>query len=265
MTTKILLASFLILVLGAATSESVDLKSTPVQQEMSRVMSAPPAFARSGGDVPFGASAAVGRRGADERKSAWRAAAYSALLPGLGEYYVGSRKKARYFFAAEAVSWIGLFAFRTYGGWKKDDYINYAAERAGAQLEGKSDEFHDWVGFYSDIDQFNTLGRVSDRDRPYLEDTPENHWRWQSLDDRMAYRDLKNRSREAYRRADFMIGVMILSRIVSIIDAVHDARQTGSLFEEASADESGRRLVYDVDVDPFAGEWRVALHLVQQF
>jgi hypothetical protein len=257
----ILFASFLVMALGVE-SMAVDLKSTPVRLQMARAVTETLAAAPVPAHAGLGATAAAAR---PARKSMWRAAAYSALLPGLGEYYVGNRRKARYFFAAETVSWVGFFAFRTYGSWKKDDYIDFAREKAGAQLEGKSDEFNDWVGFYNDIDQFNTLGRVADRDRPYLEDTPENHWRWQSLEDRMAYRNLKNRSREAYRRADFMIGVMVLSRIISIIDAVHDARVAGSIFEQASADRSGRRLAYDIDVDPIAGEWQIDVAVVQKF
>ena len=263
MSSRILLAFFLIMAWAASTDAAVTLKSTPVQEQMSRAVSQPMTVAAA--LSPERRVVAVGKSERPARKSAWRAAAYSALLPGLGEYYVGSRKKARYFFAAEAVSWIGFFAFRTYGSWKKDDYIAFAHEKADAELSGKSDEFHDWVGFYNDIDQFNALGRVSDRDRPYLQDTPENHWRWQSTADRMAYRDLKNSSREAYRRADFMIGVMVLSRIVSIIDAVHDARTSGSLFKEAAVDQGDRRLVYDVDVDPILGEWQIDVAVIQKF
>ena len=57
-----------------------------------------------------------------------------------------------------AMTWIGYFSFRTYGNWRRDDYVNYAAVHANARLEGKSDEFLSWVGFYENIRDFNNLG-----------------------------------------------------------------------------------------------------------
>ncbi len=165
------------------------------------------------------------------RKSVVKAALLSALLPGAGEYYLGNRGKARYFFAVEAISWAGCIAFRTYGHWRKDDYIRYARTNAGADLEDKSEEFRDLVGFYTSIDDYNSLGRVYDPERPYLYDTPDNHWRWQSDADQAAYRNLKNRSREAYRRAKYMIGIAVANRIVSILDAIRDTRRVNRSLE----------------------------------
>ena len=169
----------------------------------------------------------------DGRKSVLKAAVLSALLPGAGEYYVGNRKKARYFFTIEALSWAGCLAFRTYGHWREDDYVRFARTNANASLEGKSDEFRDMVGFYRSIDDYNSLGRVYDPQRPYLYDTPDNHWRWQSDADQATYRDLKNRSREAYRRAKFMIGIAVANRIISVLDAIRDTRRANRSLERS--------------------------------
>ena len=187
----------------------------------------------------------------NRRVSTGKAALYSALVPGLGEYYIGHKTKAKYFFAAEALTWIGYFSFRTYGSWKEDDMIRFASEKANANLEGKDEFFQDMLGFYIDIDQYNTLGRVSDPERPYLEDTPENHWYWQSTDDQNAYRDIKNSARDAYRRSDFMIGVAVVNRIISIIDAVRDAKRTNSRIGEFSVE--GQRK-FKFSVTPFKSQ-----------
>ena len=199
------------------------------------------------------------------RKSVSKAMLYSALLPGLGEYYVGHRKKARYFFAVEAMSWLGFLSYHTYGKWKEDDYINFARERAGAELEGKDDLFQDWVGFYDDIDQFNEYGRVQDRDRPYLVDNESNHWRWSSRADKSSYREIKNSSREAFRNRDFTVGLMILNRIVSIIDAVHDARKSRRLFGDSTPSDDNERFAYRLDIDPLSAEQQVHLELLARF
>ena len=200
-----------------------------------------------------------------ERKiSLVKAGIYSALLPGLGEYYVGHRSKARIFFAVEAATWISFLTYHMYGNWKEDDFINFAAAHANASLEGKNEEFQDWVGFYVDIDQFNSLGRVEDPERPYLIDNDENHWRWQTAKDQETFRNLKNRSRDAFRRRDFMIGLAIVNRVVSIIDAVRDAKR--SQREIKGSDFSlVRGLKYRVEVDPFNQERPLAMSLYKRF
>jgi len=256
------------LIVGPAATGAAELETSSITSQMAAQLQTTSSGAL---DRPFEGVARQrgfedwGHRQEDpNRKSASKALLYSVLLPGLGEYYVGNRKKARYFFAAEAVWWLGFLSYQTYGKWKEDDYINFARERADARLEDKNDDFRDWVGFYDDIDQFNELGRVQDRDRPYLVDNESNHWRWRDPADKDAYRSLKNRSREAFRRRDFTIGLMILSRIVSAIDAVHDARQTRKLFGNADS-EQPQRFGYRLDIDALNSEQPIQLSLYARF
>lgn len=182
-------------------------------------------------------------------KSLFKAGLYSALIPGGGQLYVGNKKTARYFLAAELVTWVGYISFKTYGNWKEDDYIRYAAVHANAQVGDKSEEFVDMVGFYNDIYEYNRLGRVFDPDREYLPDTPENHWQWKSEADRYNFRDLKNRSREADRRAEFMIGIAVVDRLISIIDAVRGARRANNELKTDFA--SSDKPAYKISVNPF--------------
>ncbi len=250
-----LILGFLLLA-GGVSEAGTMLKETPVQSRMQAELMTPVSTVQpvSGYRMLGSRQGGLDYRDGDSReepKSIQKTILYSALLPGLGEYYVGNRKKARYFFAVEALSWIGLISFRTYSGWKEDDYISFAAEKAGADLEGKSDDFRDWVGFYDDIDQYNTLGRVLESSRPYLEDNASNHWRWQTLADKNAYREIKNRSKEADRRADFMIGLMVLNRIVSVIDAVRDVRKSHKLFGDSSEEDGPGKIRCRLDIDPF--------------
>jgi len=196
-------------------------------------------------------------------KSILKAGILSALVPGAGEYYLGKKVKARYFFAAEALTWIGYFSFRTYGSWRKDDYINYAARYANAQLEDKSEEFHDWVGFYESIDAFNSLGRVGDRDRDYLPDTPEYHWYWDSPEHQATYRAIKTKSKDAYNRANFMLGVAVVTRVISIVDAVRDARKINRRLDNSFSQTD--RLNYEISVDPFSDTRQVNFTLFTPF
>ncbi len=246
-TTTLIISAILI---NTGSVGAIDLKQTPIQTQFKQNLVAATDFddfdegSKQEAEQPQETN---GR--ATGKKSIGKAILYSALVPGLGEYYVGNKGKAKIFFAAEALTWISFISFKTYGNWKEDDFIRFASERAGAQLDGKDDEFLDLVGFYVDIDQYNSLGRVSDPDRPYLEDTPENHWRWQTNVDREAYRDIKNSSREAFRRADFMIGAAVFNRIVSIIDAVRDAKRSqGKIDDEFTRADKPR---FKIAMDPF--------------
>ncbi len=197
---------------------------------------------------------------AEGKKSIFRAALYSTLIPGLGEYYVGNRGKARIFFATDAVTWIGYASYRIYGHAKEEDYIRFAQTNANAQLENKSDDFRDMVGFYSSINDYNTFGRVFDTDRPYLVDSPENHWQWQSESDQGTYRHLKNRSREAYRTADFFIGIAIVTRIVSVIDAVRDVKRYNSRLDREFSDAPVR-----LELNPLSPTRQVVLSVRTPF
>lgn len=224
----------LMLSLGVGRVSAVHLAPTPVQDAMRAQLYAGKDDFKDESDAkkPAKAKEVAGR------KSLLKAGLLSALVPGMGEWYVGHHEKARFFFGGEAATWTGFAAFRVYGHAREQDYIRFAATNANAQLGDKSAEFRDLVGFYTDIDQYNTFGRVWDPERPYLQDTPENHWRWQSDKDRAIYRHIKNRSKEAYRRAGFMVGVAVVSRVVSIIDAIRDVKRSNNRLEHEFSDAS---------------------------
>lgn len=259
----------LVIGLCAGDAIAVELKDTPIQTQMFAGLAVPVAqenaFYNASGGKLFGSSRDSDNK-RTERKSVGKAILYSILLPGLGERYVGHKKKASYFFAAEALWWVGYISYHTYGGWKEDAYINFARERADADLEGKSEEFLDFVGYYYSIDQYNTVGRVLDRNRPYLEDNASNHWRWYNSSDKAAFREMKNSSREAFRRADFMIGLMVLSRIVSAIDAAHDARVSRRLFGASDSPGKSPVLGYRLHIDPFGdSRYQLGLTMYKRF
>lgn len=154
-------------------------------------------------------------------KSKTTAALLSFILPGAGEIYGGSESKGKIFIFSEASLWAGFFAFRTYGAWLENDFKVYAASRAKVDLEGKSGDFFDQLAFYDSRDQYNQFAPLYHRGEkaPY----PANdfwNWEWDSRAARDQYRDLKNRSKSASRRAVYMVGLSIVNRIVSVVDAM---------------------------------------------
>ena len=242
---------------ACSSSYAIELKPSPIQKQIqTNLMLASNGFSnKTTGEKSENNQQQSDSFDKPRQVSLGKAVLFSALLPGLGEHYVGNRGKAKYFFAAEALTWISFITYKTYASWKEDDMIRYAAQYANAQLEDKDDTFRDMVGFYDDIEQYNTIGRVSDPDRAYLSDTPENHWHWQSEEHRISYRVIKNRSREAERRVEFIIGAMIVNRVISIIDTVRDVkRQNKKLKNEVFSDN---KLKYKIDVNPLSSNSQI--------
>jgi hypothetical protein len=195
--------------------------------------------------------------------SATKAGLYSALVPGLGEWYLGSKSKARVFFAIDAATWISFISFRVYGNWKEDDFVRFGEVNANASLQDKDDEFLDMVGFYQSIDEYNSFGRVFDPERPFLVDNPDNHWYWTNSEDQATYRHLKNRSREAFRRSEFMLGLAALTRVVSIVDAVISAKRMQRRIDGSfSQDKPGR---FDFSVNPMADRNQIRITMYTGF
>ncbi len=158
-------------------------------------------------------------------KSVRKAALLSLLLPGAGEIYGGSKTKGKIFIFSEASLWIGFFGFRAYGDWLEKDYKVYAASHAKVNLEGKSDYFFDQLAFYDSRDEYNQFAPLYHRGdkQPYPVDDFWN-WEWDSRESRRHYRDLKNRSKNASRKALYMVGLSIVNRIVSVVDAMKTVR-----------------------------------------
>jgi len=151
--------------------------------------------------------------------SKMKAAALSLLVPGAGQYYAGEKGRAEVFFGAEVLTWAGWLGFHTYGKWKEDDYIRYAEQHAGIDPGGKNDEFFKNLTFYDNRYDYNTTGRIINPRAPYYPDTRPYYWQWDNDDSRSTYRNIRNASKTAFRKATFMIGVAVFNRIISGIDA----------------------------------------------
>ena len=157
-------------------------------------------------------------------KSKWKALGLSLLVPGAGQYYSGNKGRTKIFGATEVLVWSGFLGIRTYGGWKKDDYKSWAAFHAGADVNGKSDGYFEKMTYYDNLDEYNQLELLYEGSRAELfPSTPEFYWNWDSDESRSHYRDLRNQSKNAYRRSLLILGAAVINRILSGIDAYRTA------------------------------------------
>lgn len=158
-------------------------------------------------------------------KSTAKAALLSFLLPGAGELYGGANTKGKIFIFSEASVWAVYFGFKTYGNWLEDDYKSYAASHAKVDLTGKPDGFFDQLAFYDTRDMYNQYALLYHRGeiQAYPADDFWN-WEWENKESRLYYRDIKNRSKDASRRALYMVGLSVVNRIISVVDAMKTVR-----------------------------------------
>ncbi|MBD3332127.1 hypothetical protein GF356_04705 [candidate division GN15 bacterium] len=254
------LVALLILGVAAPSTLALDLPESPIQTSMLQEVNSPILADQDewSFDEDNPEPAVDTDTDSEGEKSLAKTLLLSAVLPGAGEYYLGQKTKASYFFAAEALTWIGFASFRTYGNWKRDDMIKYAGDYASADLENKDDEFEDWVGFYDGVDEFNSLGRATD-DRPYLPATGDTYWQWESSAQRAVYRDIKNSYRENHRRANFMLGIALANRIISVIDSWRSFRHIKSTIGGNDG------WSYELKIDPFSKGDKVHLTLYPGF
>ena len=175
-------------------------------------------------------------------KSKWKALGLSILVPGAGQYYTEATSRMYFFGAAEVLTWSNFVGLRLYGKWKKEDYISWAAKHAGVDVKNKSDSYFETLTYYDNIDIYNQLELLYERSEAELyPDTPEFYWNWDSDGSRILYRKLRNDSKSAYRRSLLILGVALVNRVISGIDAF---RSAGSFNRRKEFSDNGWRVYY---------------------
>ncbi|MCX5752529.1 MAG: hypothetical protein NTW97_02650 [Candidatus Krumholzibacteria bacterium] len=188
-----------------------------------------------------GAIAGAALEGGESGKgiSAMNAAAWSLLLPGLGQQRAGHTLSAKIFYGIEAATWISVASFLWMGYDREHTYKDYAVVFANVQGTSHSKDFYRTIGEYMASDGpggYNEAVRREARDLYYpnlaaIESyyraramTGDESWTWRDEHEYRRYGDIRDGSRFAYRVALYSaIGAAAL-RIVSAADAVRIVR-----------------------------------------
>lgn len=159
---------------------------------------------------------------------------YSALLPGMGELYADNYESGKYFTITD-VSLVGVyFGVNAYGYWQKENYKSFAKTYGGVTSDGKNDDYFAAIGNYKNIDQYNDEKALAQRFNEMFDKSVMN-WKWENETQRRQYRGMWISSQHAYNNLQFVVGGMLVNRLVSIINAVrsvvaynkNQAQQTG--------------------------------------
>lgn len=161
--------------------------------------------------------------------SVYKAAALSALVPGLGEAYAGHTTRALVSGSVEAGLWISYATFKVQEDLRSDRAIEYAVAYAGARAGGDEDYFKA-VGQYLRAEgpgMWNEYVRRTERDtgenvgREY---TGDEAWAWTSEGRYRDYRELRREMLSADDHASNTLALLIVNRVVSVASVVQAVR-----------------------------------------
>jgi TM2 domain-containing membrane protein YozV len=153
-----------------------------------------------------------------EKKNTGIAVLYSLLLPGMGELYAGSYSSGKYFTIAEGTLWLTYIGFNSYGNWERDNYKAFAASNGGVNNSGKDATYYANISEYKSIYEYNYQQEL-DRNYAAVYDVNKYYWNW-TEPDRKTFRGMWSSSEGAFNDLRFVVGGLILNRILSIINAV---------------------------------------------
>jgi hypothetical protein len=151
-------------------------------------------------------------------KSAGLAILYSLLLPGMGELYADGYDSGKYFTIAEGVLWGTYIGMSVYAGNQEDNYKAYATSNASINTNGKNDDYFATIGQFENIEEYNDQ-KAFERNFNQMYDTEAFFWKWQSTEDRRTYRSMWSSSEQTNNDLRFVVGAMLLNRVVSAINA----------------------------------------------
>src|SRR3972149_10371109 len=137
------------------------------------------------------------------KKNAGLAVLYSLLLPGMGELYAESYSSGKYFTMADAALWGVYFGMNYYGNNKKDNYKAFAASNGSVNNSGKDANYYATIGIYSNIDEYNNA-KALERNFDQIYNTEKYYWKWETNDERKAYRNLWTSSESAFNNLRFL-------------------------------------------------------------
>jgi hypothetical protein len=180
-----------------------------------------PAIQSLGSAGPSGSNAAplVETQIRIEKKSVWMAIGYSLILPGLGDVYADNMRTGRYYLGADAALWLTYGGLRTYGRWLRQDAQTYASQHAGANFDGKGDQFAVDIGNFDNVYEYNEA-KLRNRQFDLIYDPGTNFaWQWTTANDRLDYKHLRIRGDAVTRNSQFVIGALVINRIISAISA----------------------------------------------
>jgi len=145
----------------------------------------------------------------------------SLAVPGWGHFYAGegNRNRALAHIGTEAVLIGSFFGLTIRGNRLENDILTLSSLNARVELNGRERAFRLAVGDFNSLDEYNDFQlRTRNWDR-LLDDTPENRWQWDSTENRLRFRDLRQSRDRVRNQLPAIAGLMVVNRVISAISA----------------------------------------------
>ena len=250
---QVALATILMALFITNAAASIKLKGSVFEREHHRIRyeTAFQAFDENSGfpaDDDF-SSVVTGSAESHELKSPGKAFFYSLAIPGLGQYYYGSKVKPVLFLSAEVASWIFYFKWHGQGNDLTDEYEAFNRDH---WYRDRYEDFLLWVYDTTDDNAIDTIGIThhlpDSRSQQYYEMTGKYDqfaWGWDdaerndstlynhydssnspgpciddgvpSSENRDTYEGMRDDANNKYDRATRMIFVSIANRLISAL------------------------------------------------
>ena len=180
------------------------------------------------------------------RPSLRMATVKSVLLPGLGEFDLGETRRGRILSYVELALWISILESRRSVTKYESQIESFAGVHAGAKLEGKDNQFRIDIGQYLSMDEHNQARQRARQPRELYSEEKGFGWAWDKKANQEKYRRYRFRRYSARRVGQFLMGGMVLNRIISVIDVTYLYKRKGktSLMPHIQTDPLGPQLTW---------------------
>ncbi len=150
----------------------------------------------------------------------------SILIPGWGEYAMNARVRGKIFMSAEAGMWISYASLAFYENIQDKDMRSFVKAHSGAsEFHGSSQYWVDMGSFLSWEDHKEEMLMVRMPEKIYDE---KYAWDWSSVEDANTFRDIRIKKDRTAHRMSFLIGGMVLNRMISVLDVLYLSRSVES-------------------------------------
>jgi len=181
----------------------------------------------------------------------------SFLLPGTGELIRGYKVKGEVFLWTDGLVMAGVAGFGWDAAGKRNAAIYDAEMNAGANPSNRTHKYLAAMESNLSSNDYN-LNVTKEARNMYPDDLAKQQeyitansfvgddiWSWQTDSLRIAYLNERNNMRRAWQTSQALMGVMLLTRIVSLFDVSFFSPPQGSRFGlETGTDLPGIKLVY---------------------
>jgi hypothetical protein len=168
------------------------------------------------------------------KKSVGLGIIYSLLLPGMGELYADAYGSGKYFTIAEGLLWGTYIGMSAYANWQEDNYKSFAAANAGVNNSNKDEKYYATISEYSSIEAYNNQ-KALERNFDQMYNEQEYFWKWDDNDERRTYRDMWLSSEQTNNDLRFVVGGLLLNRLVSAINAARLVSKYNSRLDEPTS------------------------------